>query len=161
MSDDRPKWQLEFPYRWDRDDAVTRRELLHFAVYTSGALFAGTAGIAVLSRLRRAEPGPRVEVVREDELGPGEARYFEYPRGEQAVLVRTRGGELVAYSQRCTHLSCAVVYEGHAQRFYCPCHDGAFDVASGAPIAGPPRRPLARVRLERDGGVVYAVGIES
>jgi nitrite reductase/ring-hydroxylating ferredoxin subunit len=161
MSNERPRWQLEFPYRWDHDDAVTRRELLRFAVYTSGALFAGTAAIAVLSRVRGAHGGARVAIAREDEVREGEARYFTYPEGEQAVLVRLHGGELVAYSQRCPHLSCAVVYQDDAQRFYCPCHEGAFDIRSGVPVAGPPRRPLARIRLQRDGGVVYAVGTGS
>ncbi len=156
-----PRWQVEFPYRWDEDDGVTRRQLLRFAVYTSGALFAGTAGVAVLSRFPRGGPGARVAIAREDELRDGEARYFAYPEGEQAVLVRTRGGELVAFSQRCPHLSCAVVYQDDAQRFYCPCHDGVFEPRSGAPTAGPPRRPLTRIRLEREAGIVYAVGVES
>ncbi len=159
--DDAPRWQREFPYRWDLDDAVTRRALLQFAVYTSGALFAGTAGIAILSRLRRAPAAERVAVARLDELREGEARYFAYPRGEQAVLVKLRGGELVAYSQRCPHLSCAVVYQDDAGRFFCPCHDGAFEVRSGVPVAGPPRRPLARIALEVSDGVVYATGIGS
>ncbi len=158
---DRPKWQLEFPYRWDHDDAVTRRALLQFAVYTSGALFAGPATIAILSRVRRAPPRERVAIARADELREGEARYFSYPQGEQAVLVRMPGGVLVAYSQRCPHLSCAVVYQHEAQRFFCPCHDGAFEVRSGVPIAGPPRRPLTRITLEVEGGVVYATGIAS
>lgn len=156
-----PKWQLEFPYRWDHDDAVTRRELLRFAVYTSGALFAGTAGIAVLARLRPAPPHARVAIAREDALREGEAVYFEYPAGEQAVLVKLHGGALVAFSQRCPHLSCAVVYQDEAQRFFCPCHEGAFEARSGVPIAGPPRRPLARIRLEREGGTIYAAGIEA
>jgi len=33
------RWRSEFPYQWDADDLVSRRELLHFAVLTSGALF--------------------------------------------------------------------------------------------------------------------------
>jgi Rieske Fe-S protein len=161
VSEPKPRWQLEFPYRWDHDDAVTRRQLLRFAVYTSGALFAGTAAIAVLSRTRAKGPGPRVAILRESELGEGEAHYFAYPDvEEQAVLVRLHGGELVAYSQRCPHLSCAVVYEADPQRFLCPCHEGVFDVPSGVPVAGPPRRRLERIRLEREGGIVYAVGVE-
>lgn len=156
---DGARWRLEFPYRWDRDDAVTRRALLRFAVYTSGALFASTAVLAALSRVRRPARPPRVAIARQAELREGEPRYFAYPPGEQAVLVRTRDGELVAFSQRCTHLSCAVVYQPEASRFYCPCHDGVFEVRTGVPIAGPPRRPLARIALEREGGVVYAVGI--
>jgi len=161
MSDEPRRWQLAFPYHWDHDDAVTRRELLRFAVYTSGALFAGTAGIAVLSRVREPRPGPRVAIAREDELRPGEARYFEYPAGEQAMLVKLRSGEVVAFSQRCPHLACAVYYEDDEQRFHCPCHEGVFDLRSGAPVAGPPRRPLSRVVLEREDGVLYAVGLES
>jgi Rieske Fe-S protein len=157
--DEGRRWEVEFPYRWDRDDAVTRRSLLRFAVYTSGALFAGTAGIAALSRLRRTAPPERVAIARLDEVREGEARYFSYPEGEQAVLVRTRGGALVAFSQRCPHLSCAVVYQDRDQRFFCPCHDGAFEVGTGVPIAGPPRRPLARIALEVAGGVVYATGV--
>jgi nitrite reductase/ring-hydroxylating ferredoxin subunit len=160
MSDGRSRWQLEFPYRWDHDEAVTRRELLRFTVWTSGALFAGTAAIAALSRLGGPEASPRVAIAREDELATGTARYFTYPEGEGAVLVKTRAGELFAYSQRCTHLSCAVVYQDGPQRFYCPCHEGAFEIRSGVPVAGPPRRPLARIRLAREDGVVYAVGVE-
>lgn len=159
--DDAPKWQLEFPYRWDHDDSVTRRQLLRFAVWTSGALFAGTAGIAVLSRLPRRGATGRVAIAREDELREGEARYFAYPEGEQAVLVKLHGGGLVAYSQRCPHLSCAVVYQDDARRFYCPCHDGVFEPRGGVPIAGPPRRPLDRITLEVEDGVVYATGMAS
>ena len=41
-----------------------------------------------------------------------------------------------------------------------PCHEGRFDLRSGAPTAGPPRRPLARVVLEVRGRDIYAVGVE-
>jgi len=45
-------------------------------------------------------------------------------------------------------------------RIHCPCHQGYFDLASGRPIAGPPRRPLARILLEVRGGAIYATGVE-
>jgi Rieske Fe-S protein len=45
-------------------------------------------------------------------------------------------------------------------RLHCPCHNGWFDLATGNVLAGPPTRPLARVRLEVRGGTVYATGIE-
>ena len=48
---------------------------------------------------------------------------------------------LVAFSQQCTHLSCAVVPQPEQNRLFCPCHEGAFDLQSGRPIAGPPNRP--------------------
>jgi len=43
----------------------------------------------------------------------------------------------------------------------CPCHQGSFDLASGRPTAGPPRRPLDLVRLEIMNRQVYATGIEA
>ena len=77
-----------------------------------------------------------------------------------ALLVRTGEKTFVAYSQKCTHLSCAVVPQPDKNRFYCPCHEGSFDLATGAPIAGPPQRPLPRINLELRSGGVYATGVE-
>jgi Rieske Fe-S protein len=47
-----------------------------------------------------------------------------------------------------------------AGTIHCACHEGYFDLRSGRPIAGPPRRPLTLVHLEVMGGVVYATGVE-
>jgi Rieske Fe-S protein len=76
------------------------------------------------------------------------------------VLVRLSEGELVAYSQKCTHLSCAVIPEPDQGGLRCPCHEGFFDLRSGSPTAGPPRRPLPRITLEIRGREIYATGIE-
>ena len=40
-----------------------------------------------------------------------------------------------------------------------PCHSGNFDLVTGRPISGPPRRPLPKVELEIRGDQVFAVGI--
>ena len=54
------RWRSEFPYRWDADERVARRELLGFAVYTSGTLFASTAALAALGRAGAdGRPPPR------------------------------------------------------------------------------------------------------
>jgi len=45
-------------------------------------------------------------------------------------------------------------------RFVCPCHNGVFEMRSGIPIAGPPRRPLERILFEIRDGDLYAVGRE-
>ena len=87
---------------------------------------------------------------------------FRYPSEDSpCVAVRTPGGKLVGYSQVCTHLSCAVVYDQPANQLVCPCHRGVFDVNQGAPVAGPPARALPRVRLEQRGEQIYAVGWEA
>ncbi len=92
---------------------------------------------------------------------PEPRRRFTYPEPhDDCLLVRFASGEVAAFSQKCTHLSCAVKPEFGSGRFHCPCHEGWFDMATGAPLAGPPRRPLPRIRLEVRKGEIYATGVE-
>src|SRR5215470_4123073 len=49
----------------------------------------------------------------------------------------------------------AVIPEPAQGRLRCPCHNGHFEINEGRPIAGPPRRPLPRIRLEVRDGVIY------
>jgi|SRR5262245_18260860 len=155
------RWRAEFPYHWDADDLVSRRRLLSFTVLNSGALFAATALLAALGALRGRTAFAAVPVARPAEVPEGQALYFRYPRpDDEAVLLHLPDRRFVAYSQTCTHLSCSVFYQADRRRLYCPCHDGVFDPASGEPIAGPPQRPLPRILLREEGGVLYAVGRE-
>ena len=86
---------------------------------------------------------------------------FAYPaEHDPCLLVRTSDTEFVAFSQKCTHLSCAVIPRPEEGIFFCPCHEGRFDLRSGAPTAGPPRRPLPRILLDIRGRTIYAVGVE-
>jgi nitrite reductase/ring-hydroxylating ferredoxin subunit len=161
LADRMRRWRAEFPYHWDADDLVSRRRLLSFTVFNSGALFASTALLAVLGLVRRVPVFARVAVARAAEVPEGEARYFAYPEpDDQAVLLHLPGRRFVAYSQTCTHLSCAVYFQGERGRLYCPCHEGVFDPATGEPTAGPPQRPLPRIVLREEGGTLYAVGRE-
>ncbi|HEV8191208.1 MAG TPA: Rieske (2Fe-2S) protein [Ktedonobacterales bacterium] len=153
-----PRWQAEFPYHWDTDDLVGRRELLRFAVMTSGTLFAATAGIAVLGQVLPMRRTERVLAAHISEIGPEGVHYFTYPTpDDQAVLLRLPSGSFAAYSARCTHLSCAVYFDRHRHQLICPCHDGVFEPQTGTPIAGPPQRPLPMIVLQRDGDALYAV----
>jgi len=153
--------RAEFPYHWDADELVSRRHLLHLAVYTSGALFLSTALLAALGSLRRARPHLERLVARAADVPEGHAVYFAYPEpDDQAVLLHLPGGQFVAYSQKCTHLSCSVYFQAERERLYCPCHEGVFNLLTGDPMAGPPQRRLPHIRLRRDGDALYAVGIE-
>ena len=87
--------------------------------------------------------------------------YFQYPDpDDQAMLLHLPGGLFVAFSQQCTHLSCAVYFQAEHERLYCPCHEGVFNPLTGDPVAGPPVRRLPRVRLRREGDLLLAVGVE-
>lgn len=152
-----PSWRRQFPYRLEADEAVARREFLRYVIASSGALFLGSVVLAVLAPFRR-QARPAQRVARSGEIAVGDARYFHYPGpADEAVLINTRERGLVAYSQKCTHLSCSVVYQPDRDRLFCPCHDGVFSVLTGDPIAGPPQRRLPRIVLEERDGAVYAV----
>jgi len=152
------RWRAGFPYRTDADDGVSRRELLRFAVMASGALFASTAALAALGLIRRRPAPAPLLIARVADVPQGQAVYFNYPtHDDQAILLRLDNDRFVAYSGRCTHLSCAVYHDASRGELLCPCHDGVFDQESGAPLAGPPQRPLPKIELRRDGGALYAV----
>ncbi len=155
------RWRAEFPYHWDADDLVSRRNLLSLAVYTSGALFLSTAVLALLGALRRPGTQKTQLITRAGEVPEGQAFYFAYPEADdQALLLHLPDGRFVAYSQKCTHLSCSVYFQPERNRLYCPCHEGVFNPLTGDPIAGPPQRRLAQIQLRREGDLLYAVGIE-
>ena len=150
-------WQEQFPYDWERDASISRRELLRLAVVTSGALFAGTLVLSVLGRRNDRRRGSPKPIPGGLELPEGEALYFEYPgKDDQAVLLNLPGQGFVAYSQKCTHLSCSVYY-GDKGDLVCPCHDGKFDSRTGEPTAGPPQRPLPKIVLEQRDGQLFAM----
>lgn len=91
-------------------------------------------------------------VLAENDVAEGEAKFFEFA-GSAAVLVRKRGGGLVALSAVCTHLGCIVQWEKEKQGFLCPCHAGRF-TADGTVISGPPPKPLVKLPLAVAGGKV-------
>jgi nitrite reductase/ring-hydroxylating ferredoxin subunit len=159
---EQPAWRRDFPIDWPRDHYVSRRDFTRFLGVTSFAFVIGQIWIGIKSvRDRLRGRPPEVAVGRLDDFPVGSARVFHYPAADDpCLLLRPDSATVLAYGQKCTHLSCAVVPEIERGRLACPCHNGSFDLSSGRPIAGPPRRPLPRVNLEIRDGVVYATGIE-
>ena len=157
-----PKWRRDFPIDSSQDDYVSRRELVKFMVLTSAAFVAGQTWL-VAKRLfeRRDGSPPALAIASVDELPVGGAKTFTYPPDSPPrLLIRTGPASFVAYDQQCTHLLCPVVPAVDQGRLHCPCHNGWFDLATGRPLAGPPRRPLPRVLVEIRGDRVYATGVE-
>jgi len=157
-----PQWRKDFPIDWPEDHYVARRDFTKFMVLTSFAFVAGQAWIVIQNLLRqRRGVLPMQRIAQLNQLAIGQSLTFDYPaEHDSCILVRTGENGFVAFDQRCTHLSCAVVPEPNKKRFLCPCHNGSFDLATGKPLAGPPRRPLARIQLEIINGAIYAAGIE-
>jgi nitrite reductase/ring-hydroxylating ferredoxin subunit len=159
--DQQPAWRTDFPIDWPQDHYVERRDFVKFMVLTSLALTVGQFWIAGRNWWRRRRGAPEIaRIASLDQIAAGSVTTFTYPGPkDDCVLVRTYDNALVAYSQKCTHLSCAVRPQVDAGMIECPCHDGIFDLGSGRPIAGPPRRPLDLVRLEVRGNEIYATGV--
>lgn len=159
---EQPRWRRDFPIDWGEDDYVSRRDMVKFIVLTSAAFAAGQVWLAIKGLLgRRSLPAAALPIAGVDELPVGGAKTFLYPQGgPPRLLVRTGAAAFVAYDQQCTHLLCPVVPAVKEGRLHCPCHNGWFDLATGRPVAGPPRRPLPRVLLEVRDGTVFAVGVE-
>ena len=157
-----PLWRDEFSVFTADERYVSRRQFSKFLVLTSLAMFAGNLWILVRSWFSRKPTYAAVTIGRADEIPVGGVKLFPYPDAdEQCILIRTTEKEYVAYSQKCTHLSCAVFYSGETNRLECPCHNGAFSVRDGSVLQGPPRRPLPRVALERRGDDLIALRMES
>ena len=78
---------------------------------------------------------------------------FAYPTPEDpCILVRTGGRSYVAYSQKCTHLSCAVYYAQDQNRLECPCHRASFRSPTARCCKARRSAPLPRVVLRRRTG---------
>ena len=159
---EQPAWRQDFPIDWPQDRYVERRDFMKFLVLISGAFTVGQYWIGAQNWWRsRRGLLPVLRITSLDVMPIGTSLLFQYPTADEpCVLVRLGERDLVAYSQECTHLSCAVIPRPEQGVLRCPCHEGLFDLRSGQPIAGPPNRPLPRIVLEVRGRDVYATGIE-
>lgn len=85
---------------------------------------------------------------------------YRAPNGARITIARAPDGEpdgFIALSSICPHLGCQVHWEGQNNRFFCPCHNGAFD-RNGKATAGPPLEAgqfLSRYPLKVEGELLY------
>ncbi|MDH3517353.1 MAG: ubiquinol-cytochrome c reductase iron-sulfur subunit [Acidimicrobiia bacterium] len=75
-------------------------------------------------------------------------------RAARAFLTRING-EVVAISEKCTHLGCRTPYCASSNQFECPCHGSVFNRA-GEYREGPAPRGMDRYPIEIDEtGIIY------
>jgi nitrite reductase/ring-hydroxylating ferredoxin subunit len=156
-----PLWRDEFSVFTADERYVNRRQFTKFLTLTSFGMMVGNLWILAKSMLHREVSYPWVAIAAIGEIPVGGVKTFNYPgANDPCILVRTGGDNYVAYSQKCTHLSCAVYYEKEQNRLECPCHQGFFSIADGAVLQGPPQRALPRVALENKDGQLVAIRME-
>ena len=74
---------------------------------------------------------------------------------KRSVYVTDQGdGDFVVYSRVCSHLGCLVRWDEGKDQFLCPCHGAIFDSA-GNVVAGPPPRPMEKLPVKVEDGVLY------
>lgn len=156
-----PVWKTSFPYESVAEEAVTRREFTRILMAGAGALAAGNVGLAAWTQLRSINVREPRAIVALDKVPVGETYLFRYPdSNDPAVLLRLADREVVAFSQKCTHLGCVVFFQPEQKRWHCPCHEGDFDERTGAVLSGPPTLPLGRIEVEiRDNDEIWALGV--
>lgn len=158
---EQPRWRQDFPTDIPADDALARREFTKFLVLTSGAFVAGQGWIGLMSVAADEKELPEKRIAAVADVPIGRVVEFHYPTEDHpCLLIHLGEGQFVAYGQQCSHLSCAVVPDVEHNQLHCPCHNGYFEISEGRPIAGPPRRPLPRIRLAVRDGIIYATGVE-
>ena len=162
-SSQKPLWTEEFSVHAAEDKYVLRRQFTKFLVLTSFGMFAGNVWIWAKSLFGRGRPDfPELQVASVSELPVGGVKLFNYPgEHDPCIMVRKADGKVVAFSQKCTHLSCAVYYSKTNNRLECPCHEGYFSIESGRVLQGPPPRPLPKIELEQRGDQIIAIGVNS
>jgi arsenite oxidase small subunit len=159
--EDEPLWREEVSIFAADERYVNRRQFAKFLVLTSAGMFVGNVWILVRSWLAGKTAYPVKPVALASEVPVGGSRLFTYPGpNDPCILIRPSEGEFAAYSQKCTHLSCAVYYAPTKRRFECPCHLGYFSAKDGRVLQGPPQRPLPRIVLRHQGDWVLAVGVD-
>jgi cytochrome b6-f complex iron-sulfur subunit len=152
--------------RMANEEETGRRDFLDKSslLVMAGGLVAGygTLGYQVGMFLYPADAGRAVWqfVCTLDQLDVGESLSFVMPSGAKVVVARQVEGDsaesFVALSSICPHLGCKVHWEAVNDRFFCPCHNGAFD-ASGKPTEGPPAKAnqqLTRFPLRVEGNLL-------
>jgi Rieske Fe-S protein len=156
-----PLWRDEFAIHQADERYVNRRQFAKFLVLTSLGMAAGNVWILIRSLFHREPVFEPRAIPRAAQTPVGGVTIFNYPgEHDPCILVRTAEDTFVAYSQKCTHLSCAVYYAPEERRLECPCHEGYFSVEDGSVLQGPPPRPLPRIVLERRGADLVATGVE-
>ncbi|HTB94442.1 MAG TPA: Rieske 2Fe-2S domain-containing protein [Candidatus Sulfotelmatobacter sp.] len=155
-----PLWKDEFSVFTSDERYVTRRQFTKFLTLASLGMFVGNLWILAKAHFSKTPSFAPVAVGEMGEIPVRGVKLFAYPTPQDhCILIRTSEEECVAYSQKCTHLSCAVYFSAKEDRLECPCHQGSFSVKDGSVLQGPPRRPLPQIILERDGTRLLAVGV--
>lgn len=143
--------------RVEDDTTLSRHAFLRLALGGAGAVYAGALGYPIYRYLASpVEKASQEAAVTEvtltgaQKLPAGSAMIFKFG-AKPSLLIHHADGNWTALSAVCTHLGCTVQFQPEQHRIYCACHGGVYDAQTGANVAGPPPKPLARYQVKLTG----------
>ncbi|OIJ15834.1 menaquinol-cytochrome C reductase [Anaerobacillus arseniciselenatis] len=156
----------------EKDHKVSRRQFLNYSLTGVGGFMA--AGItlplvrfALDPALKVGEDTEMVAVAQVNEL-TNEPKRFDFKVNQvdawyesevsRSAWIYEEEGEIIALSPVCTHLGCTVDWDtsdDQPNRFFCPCHYGAFEKDGTNVDRTPPTQPLFLYDHEVRNGTVY------
>ncbi len=159
-------WREQYPIDTVKEQNQNRRQFLKTVVAGSALLACGQVAL-VAAEARRAQVKQlsdkrMVLDVNLSDIADGESILFHYPdEHSPCLLIKISDSKVLSYSQKCTHLACPLIPKAEEGMLFCPCHKGAFDLETGNPLFGPPKRALPRVQLSVDDtGLITVYGME-
>ncbi len=152
MSEDKkktPDWKSDFPIQRREAAYVSRKEFIKLLTLFSGTLAFANLCIPVVNYFRGKKVITDYFVCTVAEIAVGGMKTF-YINGDHRnpyMLIRLAEDSWRVFEQKCTHLSCAVVYDHQNSVIECPCHHGFFDPKDGSVLQGPPPRDLPQLEV--------------
>ena len=146
---DIPDWKADFPIKRTEAGYVARRDFLKVITLFSGIMAVANVFIPVFNFFHKRKKIKDYFVCNVSDIKVGTQKTF-YVDGDHRnpyMLIRMGENDWRVYEQKCTHLSCAVIYDHEHQMIECPCHHGFFDAKDGKVLQGPPPRPLPRLNV--------------
>jgi Rieske Fe-S protein len=146
---------------------LSRRNFMQSAIWGIGGLIGIVFGASAVAyvvgpslKKQQTETWVRLGPTSKVELGvptlftytvQTQTGWIENTEEVSVYVLTTDARTYIAMSNICTHLGCRVRWITDQDKFFCPCHNGEFDI-EGDVIAGPPPRPLDRydVKVEND-----------
>lgn len=152
-----PDWKADFPIKKTEAGYVARRDFLKVITLFSGIMAAVNVFIPVFNFFHKRKVIKDYFVCNASELKVGTQKTF-YVDGDHRnpyMLIRLAEDDWRVYEQKCTHLSCSVIYDHEHGMIECPCHHGFFDAKDGKVLQGPPPRPLPRLNVVVKDGKIF------
>ena len=149
---------------------LSRREFVTITVGAIGTIMVVSVGLPAIGfvlgpGLKVSKSEAWIPLGKVDQFPPGEPTLVSFTRTQVngwerttnsygVYVTKSASGEIYVLSNVCTHLSCRVTWKEDNKEYFCPCHDGIFDI-EGEIVSGPPPKPMARYETKIEDNTLY------